>query len=109
MARTPESDMVFILRPSAGIVHIEPYRLGRSKHGTADQQRWIDYAETYEGRTVLDVYPDETSNEIIVVTGCASGDAWCHHIDADGVETAREPGGETAAAAIHRKLNSAAR
>jgi hypothetical protein len=109
MARTPESDMLFILRPFAGIVHIEPYRLGRSKHGTADQQRWIGYAESYEGRIVLDVYPNETADEIIVLTGGVNGDAWRHHIDADGVETAREPGGETAAAAIHRKLCGAAR
>ena len=109
MARTPESDMLFILRPSVGIVHIEPYRLDRLKHGTADQQRWIGYAESYEGRTVLDVYPDGPANELIVLTGGVNGDAWRHHIDADGVETAREPGGEAAAAAIHRKLRGAAR
>jgi hypothetical protein len=38
-----------------------------------------------------------------VLTGDASGQAWRHHIDVDGVETWRKPDNEAAVGALHRE------
>ena len=45
---------------------------------------------------------DGASDDLLVVTGEASGQIWRHHIDRDGVETWRKPDEEAAAGLLYR-------
>ena len=101
-SRRRGSDALYLLRPDADGVRVEPHVPGRKPAGP-DQQRWMHYAETYEGLTVLDVWRDGDSDDVIVLTGDASGQIWRHHIDADGVETWRKADDEAAIGAVHRE------
>ena len=96
------SDTLYLLRPDTDGVRVEPYAPGREP-AAPDQQRWVHYAETYEGLTVLDVWRDGDSDDVIVLTGDLSGQIWRHHIDADGVETWRKADDEAAIGAVHRE------
>ena len=98
--RQRHTNALYLVRPSAGGVRIEPHIPGREAAGP-DQQRWISYAETYEGLIVLDVWRDDGSQDMIVLTGDISDQIWRHHIDADGVETWRAADDDTAIRAVH--------
>ena len=100
--RRRHTDSLYLVRPSAGGVRIEPHTPGRDAAGP-DQQRWINFAERYEDLTVLDVWRDGASDAVIALTGDVSGQIWCHRIDADGVETWRTAGDETAIGTLHRE------
>jgi hypothetical protein len=102
VARRSGGEALFLLRPQAGQVRVEPYGTNRDAAGP-DQQRWMRYAETYEGLAVLDSWHDGASDDLLVLTGDASGQIWQHHIDADGVETWRKVGDDTAIGALHRE------
>lgn len=93
---------LFLLRPAAGEVNVEAYVPGRDAAGP-DQQRWMHYAESFEGLSVLDAWSDGSSGDIIVLSGDASGEVWRHHIDADGVETWRKSEADAAIGALHRE------
>jgi len=95
-------DALYLVRPDQEGARVEPHIPGREAAG-ADQQRWLHYAETYEGLTVLDVWRDGEGDDIIVLTGDLSGQIWRHHIDVDGVETWRKADDEAAIGAIHRE------
>lgn len=101
-ARRRGSDTLYLLRPDADGVRVAPHVPGREPAGP-DQQRWMHYAETYEGLTVLDVWRDGDSDDVIVLTGDLSGQIWRHHVDADGVETWRKADDEAAIGAVHRE------
>jgi hypothetical protein len=96
------SDALYLVRPDLDGARIEPHIPGREAAGP-DQQRWLHYAETYEGLTVLDVWRDGGSDDIIALTGDLSGQIWRHHIDVDGVETWRKVDDEAAIGAVHRE------
>ena len=102
VARRRGGEELVLLRPNAGQVRLEPYTPGRGAAG-ADQQRWMRYAETYEGLSILDAYHDGASDDVIVLTGDLSGKVWRHHIDSDGVETWRKADEEAAIGALHRE------
>lgn len=93
---------IYLVRPSVSGVRIEPHIPGREA-AKSDQQRWISFAETYEGLTVLDVWRDGCSDNVIVLTGDVSGQIWRHHIDVDGVETWRTADDDAAIGAVHRE------
>lgn len=96
------SDTLYLVRLDANGVRVEPHVPGRES-ALSDQQRWMHYAETYEGLAVLDVWRDGESDDVIVLTGDLSGQIWRHHIDADGVETWRKADDEAAIGAVHRE------
>jgi hypothetical protein len=102
VARRKGGAELLLLRLDAGQVRLEPCAPGRGAADT-DQQRWMRYAETYEGRTILDAYHDGTSDDLIVLTGDSSGRIWRHHIDGDGVETWRKTDDEVAVGTLHRE------
>ncbi|MEJ0018110.1 MAG: hypothetical protein WDN25_16380 [Acetobacteraceae bacterium] len=102
LARRRGSEDLFLLRPSAGDVRIEPYTASRDLGGP-DQQRWMRYAETYEGLTVLDAWRDGDSDDLLVLTGDSSGQIWRHHVDIDGVETWRKAIEDAAIGGLHRE------
>lgn len=101
-ARQRGSGALYLVRPTVNGAQVEPHVPSREAAGP-DQQRWIHYIETYEGLTVLDVWPDGTSNAVIALTGDLSGQIWRHRIDIDGVETWRQAGSEAALGALHRE------
>ncbi|HTI80108.1 MAG TPA: hypothetical protein VL614_06615 [Acetobacteraceae bacterium] len=101
-ARRRHTDALYLVRPSADGVRIEPHIPGREAAGP-DQQRWISFAETYECLTVLDVWRDGRTDDVIVLTGDVSGQVWRHHIDVDGVETWRTVDDDAAIGALHRE------
>jgi len=108
IARAMSSGELFLLRPSAGEVQVQPYIPG----GTAaapDQQRWMHYAETHEGLTVLDSWRDGASENPIVLTGDADALIWRHHIDTDGVETWRKADGDAVFDAVLSQRQAASR
>jgi hypothetical protein len=102
MARRRGSDSLFLLRPALGSIRVEPYSPGRSAAGP-DQQRWMNFAESYEGLAVLDAWHDGTTDDVMVLTGDLSGQVWRHHIDLDGVENWRKTDDEAAIGAVHRE------
>ena len=96
------SDALYLVRPDQDGARVEPHVPGRETAGP-DQQRWLHYVETYEGRTILDVWRDGDSDDIIVLTGDLNGQIWRHHIDVDGVENWRKADDEAAIGAVHRE------
>jgi hypothetical protein len=102
MAGQRNGRQLFILRAGADRVRVERYTPGDETIGSADQRRWISYAEAHEGRIMLDAYQDGASDELVVLTGDAEGQVWRHRIDPDGVELACGPANETAVAALYR-------
>jgi hypothetical protein len=103
VARQRGGSDLFILRPGINAASVEPFQPNRRRYGAVDQRRWIRYCETYEQHRVLDVYPAHASNELVVVTADGDGQAWCHHIDSDGVEVSRAPHNDAAVAALFRE------
>jgi hypothetical protein len=102
VGRRKGSETLFLLRPRSGQVQLEPYVAGRAVAGD-DQQRWMRYAETYEGLTVLDAWRDGAGDDVMVLTGDASGQIWRHRIDTDGVETWRKADDEAIVGRMHRE------
>lgn len=102
IARRRGSDALVMLRPSPGKLTVEPYTPNRDAAGP-DQQRWMNYAESYEGLTVLDAWRDGATEDVIVLTGDLSGQIWRHHIDSDGVETWRKTDDDAAVGTLHRE------
>jgi hypothetical protein len=102
MARRRGSDLLFLLRPVSGTIQVEAYSPGRSA-AAADQQRWMNFAESYEGLAVLDAWRDGTTDDVMVLTGDLSGQVWRHHVDLDGVENWRKTDDEAAIGAVHRE------
>ncbi len=101
VCRRKGDEALFLLRPQSGQVRIEPYVAGRDAAGP-DQQRWMHYAETYEGLAILDAWHDGASDDVLVLSGDLSGHVWRHHIDADGVETWRKADDEATIGVLHR-------
>lgn len=93
---------LFIVRPDRDGARVDPYTPGDTSAGSADQRRWIRYAEAHEGRVALDAYQDGASDELVVLTGDADGQVWRHRIDPDGVEVSCGPANETAVAMLYR-------
>jgi hypothetical protein len=93
---------LFLLRPESAQVRVEVYVPVRTAGGP-DQQRWLRYAERYEGLTVLDTWRDGATANLIVLTGDQAGQLWRHHIDPDGVETWRKADDDAAIGALHRE------
>jgi hypothetical protein len=102
VCRRKGGEALFLLRPRSGQVRAETYVPGRGAAGP-DQQRWMHYAETYEGLAVLDAWHDGASDDVIVLTADLSGQVWRHHIDGDGVETWRKADDEAAVGTLHRE------
>jgi hypothetical protein len=102
VGRRRGSDALYLVRPGPDGARVEPHVRGREAAGP-DQQRWLHYAETYEGLAILDVWRDGNSEDIIVLTGDLSGQIWRHHIDVDGVETWRKADAEAVIGAVHRE------
>ena len=102
VARGRGGAQLFLLRANDGTVKIEPYDASADGAASEDQARWMRYAETYEHLAVLDAWRDGASDDLLVVTGEASGQIWRHHIDRDGVETWRKPDEEAAAGLLYR-------
>jgi len=102
LARRTGGEALFLLRPQAGQVRIEPYGANRDAAGP-DQQRWMRYVESYEGLSVLDAWRDGTAQDVIVLTGDPGGQVWQHHIDPDGVETWRKVSDDAAIGGLHRE------
>lgn len=103
VARRHGSEALFLLRPVAGRVGVEPYQLATVAPAGDDQRRWLRYIETHERLVPLDHYRDGQSENLVVLTGDASGHVWRHHVDADGVETTRRLADDTAVASLHRE------
>lgn len=102
VGRRRGGNQLFLVRPAAGHARVEAHTPGREA-ASPDQLKWMRYAETYEGLTVLDVWRDGTSSDVLVVTGDATGEVWRHHIDADGVENWRRSDTGTAVGLLHRE------
>jgi hypothetical protein len=103
LARRRGGAQLFLLRARGGAVQPEPYEPVPDRDASADQARWMRYAETYEQLAVLDAWHDGDGDDLLVVTGEANGRIWRHHIDRDGVETWRKPDGEAAAGMLYRE------
>ncbi len=101
-ARRRGNDALFLLRPGSGATRVEPYSPGRSA-ASPDQQRWMNFAESYEGLAVLNSWHDGTTDDVMVLTGDLSGQVWRHHVDLDGVESWRKTDDEAAIGAVHRE------
>ena len=84
-------------------MNVEPHQPNAAPLGTDDQQRWLRYVDTYERLVPLDRHRDGVSDDIVVLTGDASGHVWRHLVDPDGVETWRRPADDAAVAALHRE------
>ena len=67
-------------------------RLDPQELSNPDQATWLRYAQRYEERIVLEVRPNGTSDDILVLTADASGEIAWHLIDANGVELWRKEG-----------------
>jgi hypothetical protein len=103
VARGRGGEQLFLLRGNAGAASIEPYQPAAANAASEDQARWMRYAETYEHLAILDAWRDGDSDDLLVVTGEASGQIWRHHIDPDGVETWRKPDEQAAAGLLYRE------
>ena len=102
LARRLGEEQLMLLRPGSDGVQLEPHTPGRN--GAApDQLRWMHYAETYEGLSILDAWHDGKSSDLIVLTGDLGGLVWRHHIDIDGVETWRRNEDDAAIGGLHRE------
>ena len=103
VARRRGGEQLFLLRANGGVATVEPYAAAADRAASEDQARWMRYAETYEHLAMLDAWPDGDGDDLLVVTGEASGQVWRHHIDRDGVETWRKPDAEAAAGLLYRE------
>jgi hypothetical protein len=103
VARARGGEALFLLRSTDGQVRIEPHEPALPASLNEDQRKWLRYAETHEGLSVLECYTESAPGEIVVLTGDREGQAWRHCIDADGVELWRRRADRTAAAALHRE------
>ena len=102
VARKPGEAELLLLRPGPDGVRLERHVPSRDDTG-ADQLRWMQFAESYEGLVVIDFWHDDRSTDLIVLTGDLGGDLWRHHIDADGVETWRRLEKDAAIGPLHRE------
>ncbi len=103
IAQEAGSAALVIIRMEGTTSRIAPYVPGRIATASEDQRRWMTYAETYEGRTVVDSWRTGDADDIAVVTIDQDREAWRHIIDADGVEVSRRPDNEAAAAVLYRE------
>ena len=103
LARRRNGPDLFILRHDGTTVRVERHRANQRTDGSADQQRWLRYAETHEGRTILDTHLTQPSKVMVVVSGDADGQVWRHEIDPDGIEIDRGPANDTAMGTIFRE------
>jgi hypothetical protein len=102
VARRRGSAQLLLLRANDAAVAIESYDASADGLASEDQARWMRYAETYEHLVMLDAWRDGAGDDLLVVTGEASGQIWRHHIDRDGVETWRQPDDQAAAGLLYR-------
>jgi hypothetical protein len=91
------------IRLDGTTTRVEAYLPSRNAASTEDQRRWMIYAETYEGRIVLDSWRNGESDEISVLTADQDQEAWRHTVDADGIELSRRSDNEAAAAVLFRE------
>jgi len=103
IARRRGGEALFLLRAEEGAAAATPYEARPAEIASADQARWMRYAETYEHLAILDSWQDGDSSALLVITGDESGQVWRHHIDADGVETWRRPDDTAAAGLLYRE------
>jgi hypothetical protein len=104
MARRRARLSLVAIRQSGGKARVETWFPGRTASANEDQRRWMVYAETYEGRRVIDSWRDGDSGGIAAVTLDQGREAWRHVIDTDGIEVRRHMDNDGAAAALHRAL-----
>lgn len=97
MATDRSARNVFAVRPDSGRARVLPYETVCAP-GSEDQRRWIHYAETHQGGTLLDAYDDGLSQALVVLMADATGRVWRYRIDPDGVEVAREAADDAAVA-----------
>ncbi len=103
MARRRDRQTLVAIRLDDGVARIEPYMPGRNAASSEDQRRWMIYAETYEGRTVLDSWRDGDGDTIVVLTIDHDQEAWRHIIDPDGIEVSRRSANDAGAAVLFRE------
>jgi hypothetical protein len=103
LARRRNGPDLFILRHDGTTVRVERHRANHQADGSADQQRWLRYAEAHERRTILDTHLTQPSKTMVVVSGDADGQVWRHEIDQDGIEIDRRPANDTAMGTIFRE------
>ena len=103
LARRRNGADLFILRHDGTTVRVERHRASQQTDGSADQQRWLRYAETHERRTILDTHLTQPAKTMIVVSGDPDGQAWRHEIDPDGIEIDRRPANDTAMGTMFRQ------
>ncbi len=103
VARRRGEEQLFLLRGNGGAATVEPYEAAADRAASDDHVRWMRYAETYEHLAMLDAWRDGDSDDLLVVTGEASGQIWRHHIDCEGVETWRKPDEQSAAGLLYRE------
>ena len=106
IARERDTRSLKTVRCSQEGVSITPYVPGRVTGMTDDQRRWMTYAETYEGRVILDSWRMPENGEAAVLTADADDEVWRHAIDADGVELSRRTDNESAVAILLRESKS---
>jgi len=98
IARAETNEALLVIRVINGKADIQPYQPGDGETGTDDQRRWIRYAESIEGLTILDAWNDGLTDDLVVVTRGLQGDINRHYIDPDGVEVGRDPDPDAPAA-----------
>ena len=103
LARRRNGADLFILRHDGTTVRVERHRASQQTDGSADQQRWLRYAETHERRTILDTHLTQPAKTMVVVSGDPDGQVWRHEIDPDGIEIDRRPANDTAMGTIFRE------
>jgi hypothetical protein len=104
IARSNRDGGFHLLRPEGDGARIEPFEPGVGISAlNADQERWISYARTYEGRVALDAYRDGGSDNAFVFTGSQDGHVTRHLIDTDGVEVWRTAAEDSAAALLYHE------
>ena len=101
LARRRGGVELLLVRSQHGEASMRPYQPAGEAEPSEDQARWMRYAETYEKLVVLDAWHDDSTDDLVVLTGEANGQVWRHHIDHDGVETWRKPDDDAAAAVLH--------
>ena len=105
IARRRGRQTLVSIRLENGTTRIEPYLPVRAAEATEDQRRWMIYAETYEGRTVIDSWPmgGREAGDLAVITIDQDQEAWRHIIDTDGIELGRRTANDSGAAALFRE------
>lgn len=102
IARRRGSDDLFVVRLRGQQAEISPYQQRQAGLGTADQARWMHYAESFEALSILDAWRDGGSADLVVISRDSQGQVSRHYIDPDGIEIGRDPDFTAAAALVSR-------